>query len=202
MKSPMVPASQAQDRVVSTEHKSSLNDLSGSPGVRAPLCGLPVRNRFRAVHAPPSRGRPVQQPAPFPLAESLGAPRIVRLLFIAAAPLRICSLPRLYLCPSLSGTSVMQVTATDADDAVETYNGVIAYSILNQEPKEPHSQMFTVNRATGAISVIASGLDREVSRAVCLGAESGSTEVCAGGWQPPSYTSVSAVCRGRSPLPA
>lgn len=56
----------------------------------------------------------------------------------------------------------MQVNATDADDDVETYNGVIAYSILSQEPREPHPHMFTVNRATGTLSVIASGLDREV----------------------------------------
>lgn len=56
----------------------------------------------------------------------------------------------------------MRVNATDADDDVETYNGVIAYSILSQEPREPHPHMFTVNRATGTLSVIASGLDREV----------------------------------------
>lgn len=73
-------------------------------------------------------------------------------------------------CTSTSpGTSVMQVTATDADDAVESYNGVIAYSILSQEPREPHPQMFTVNRATGTLSVIASGLDREVSSAALWG---------------------------------
>uniref|UniRef100_A0A8C5SN93 Cadherin domain-containing protein n=1 Tax=Laticauda laticaudata TaxID=8630 RepID=A0A8C5SN93_LATLA len=59
------------------------------------------------------------------------------------------------------GTSVMQVAATDADDAIETYNGVVAYSILSQAPQEPHPQMFAINRATGTISVIASGLDRE-----------------------------------------
>ncbi|KAH0619708.1 hypothetical protein JD844_000646, partial [Phrynosoma platyrhinos] len=59
------------------------------------------------------------------------------------------------------GTSVMEVSATDADDAIETYNGVIAYSIISQVPEEPHKQMFAINRATGAISVIASGLDRE-----------------------------------------
>uniref|UniRef100_A0ABM5EUZ1 B-cadherin-like n=1 Tax=Pogona vitticeps TaxID=103695 RepID=A0ABM5EUZ1_9SAUR len=59
------------------------------------------------------------------------------------------------------GTSVMQVSATDADDAIETYNGVVAYSIVSQVPEEPHKQMFAINRATGAISVIASGLDRE-----------------------------------------
>ncbi|XP_059569982.1 B-cadherin [Alligator mississippiensis] len=59
------------------------------------------------------------------------------------------------------GTSVMQVTATDEDDAVNTYNGVVVYSILDQEPKAPHSQMFTINRDNGIISVIATGLDRE-----------------------------------------
>uniref|UniRef100_A0A8D2JCE2 Cadherin domain-containing protein n=1 Tax=Varanus komodoensis TaxID=61221 RepID=A0A8D2JCE2_VARKO len=59
------------------------------------------------------------------------------------------------------GTSVMQVNATDADDDVETYNGVIAYSIVSQVPAEPQAQMFAINRATGVISVIASGLDRE-----------------------------------------
>ncbi|XP_051485397.1 B-cadherin-like [Apus apus] len=69
---------------------------------------------------------------------------------------------------ALPGTSVMQVTATDADDAVETYNGVIAYSILSQEPREPHPHMFTINKATGALSVIASGLDRERVREYTL----------------------------------
>ena len=61
------------------------------------------------------------------------------------------------------GTSVMQVTATDEDDAVNTYNGVVAYSIYSQEPKDPHDLMFTVHRSTGTISVISRGLDREVS---------------------------------------
>uniref|UniRef100_A0A8C0H8B6 Cadherin-1 n=1 Tax=Chelonoidis abingdonii TaxID=106734 RepID=A0A8C0H8B6_CHEAB len=61
------------------------------------------------------------------------------------------------------GTSVMQVTATDADDSVNTYNGVIAYSILQQIPEQPHREMFTINSETGVISVIATGLDREVT---------------------------------------
>ncbi|XP_025064923.1 cadherin-3 isoform X1 [Alligator sinensis] len=69
---------------------------------------------------------------------------------------------------TLPGTPVMQVNATDADDAVETYNGVIKYSILSQEPLEPHAQMFTINGATGVISVIASGLDRERVREYTL----------------------------------
>ncbi|KAL8195128.1 UNVERIFIED_CONTAM: hypothetical protein K2H54_046894, partial [Gekko kuhli] len=66
------------------------------------------------------------------------------------------------------GTSVMQVTATDADDAIESYNGVVAYSILSQVPGEPEKQMFAINRESGAISVIASGLDRERVREYTL----------------------------------
>ncbi|XP_070617838.1 cadherin-1-like [Erythrolamprus reginae] len=58
------------------------------------------------------------------------------------------------------GTSVMTVTATDADDDILSYNGVITYSILSQEP-EPQRQMFTINNETGLISVVVSGLDRE-----------------------------------------
>uniref|UniRef100_A0A8C6XUN8 Cadherin-1 n=1 Tax=Naja naja TaxID=35670 RepID=A0A8C6XUN8_NAJNA len=58
------------------------------------------------------------------------------------------------------GTSVMTVTATDADDATDSYNGVITYSIVSQEP-EPEKQRFTINNETGLISVVVSGLDRE-----------------------------------------
>ncbi|XP_041506349.1 cadherin-3 isoform X1 [Microtus oregoni] len=59
------------------------------------------------------------------------------------------------------GMSVMQVTATDEDDAIHTYNGVVAYFIQSQEPKEPHDLMFTIHKSTGVISVLSSGLDRE-----------------------------------------
>lgn len=61
----------------------------------------------------------------------------------------------------LPGTSVMQVSATDADDEVNTYNAAIGYSILSQEPSQPY-QMFTINKDTGVISVLTTGLDREV----------------------------------------
>ncbi|XP_060110519.1 B-cadherin-like [Heteronotia binoei] len=59
------------------------------------------------------------------------------------------------------GTNVVQVTATDADDDVDSYNGVVSYSILSQDPPQPQPQMFTINRDTGMISVVVSGLDRE-----------------------------------------
>ena len=64
----------------------------------------------------------------------------------------------------------MQVSATDADDDVNTYNAAIAYTILSQDPELPHKNMFTVNRDTGVISVVTSGLDREVRQG-------------SGGWQ-------------------
>ncbi|XP_077165809.1 B-cadherin-like [Paroedura picta] len=59
------------------------------------------------------------------------------------------------------GTNVVQVTATDADDAVDSYNGIVSYSIISQSPPEPDPQMFTINNDTGMISVIGPGLDRE-----------------------------------------
>ncbi|XP_069848716.1 cadherin-1-like [Dipodomys merriami] len=62
---------------------------------------------------------------------------------------------------ALPGTSVMQVSATDADDDVNTYNAAIGYSILSQEPEEPDRNMFTINKETGVISVFTTGLDRE-----------------------------------------
>lgn len=56
----------------------------------------------------------------------------------------------------------MQVTATDKDDDVNTYNAAIAYTIVSQDPELPHNKMFTINRDTGVISVVTAGLDREV----------------------------------------
>ncbi|VCX39725.1 unnamed protein product, partial [Gulo gulo] len=59
------------------------------------------------------------------------------------------------------GTSVMQITATDADDHENTYNADIAYAILSQDPSLPHSSMFAINRDTGVISVLTTGLDQQ-----------------------------------------
>ncbi|CAH2323958.1 blastomere cadherin [Pelobates cultripes] len=61
----------------------------------------------------------------------------------------------------LPGTPVMNVSATDDDDAEETDNAVLAYSLLTQVPEEPAAGLFTINSVTGLISVIGAGLDRE-----------------------------------------
>ncbi|KAM8946593.1 blastomere cadherin-like [Pelodytes ibericus] len=59
------------------------------------------------------------------------------------------------------GTPVMSVNATDADDAIETENALLGYSLLKQVPEEPSAGLFTINSETGLISVIGTGLDRE-----------------------------------------
>ncbi|XP_060766349.1 cadherin-4 isoform X1 [Neoarius graeffei] len=61
---------------------------------------------------------------------------------------------------SKPGTSVMRVTAIDADDSTMP-NGLVHYRILNQSPHIPIPNMFTINGGTGEISTIAAGLDRE-----------------------------------------
>ncbi|NXC41458.1 CADH1 protein, partial [Penelope pileata] len=61
------------------------------------------------------------------------------------------------------GTSVMTVNATDADDAVNTDNGIVSYSIVSQQPPSPHPQMFTIDPEKGIISVLGTGLDRETT---------------------------------------
>ncbi|XP_063801993.1 EP-cadherin-like [Pseudophryne corroboree] len=58
------------------------------------------------------------------------------------------------------GTSVMTVSATDADDPT-TDNAILGYAILKQEPEDPIPGLFTINSVTGVISVIGTGLDRE-----------------------------------------
>nr|XP_006641280.2 PREDICTED: cadherin-1 [Lepisosteus oculatus] len=58
------------------------------------------------------------------------------------------------------GTAFMTVTATDKDDP-NTDNGIIKYSIISQEPKEPNPNMFMINPVSGVISVASPGLDRE-----------------------------------------
>lgn len=55
----------------------------------------------------------------------------------------------------------MTVNATDADDGITVNNGIIGYSIISEEPKSAQ-QMFTINPENGVISVIGTGLDREV----------------------------------------
>lgn len=58
---------------------------------------------------------------------------------------------------------MLQVLATDADDAVNSNNGVVSYSILSQVPEKPQPGMFTIDSSSGLISVAMLGLVAEVS---------------------------------------
>ncbi|XP_075795916.1 B-cadherin-like [Pelodiscus sinensis] len=138
----------------------TIEDQTGWMMVTQPLDREAIDKYHLFSHAVSENGRPVEEPMEIIITvtdQNDNKPQFTQELFKGSV-----------LEGALPGTSVMQVTATDADDAIETYNGVIAYSILNQEPKEPHPQMFTINRATGAIGVIASGLDRERVREYTL----------------------------------
>ncbi|XP_027759637.1 cadherin-1 isoform X4 [Empidonax traillii] len=133
---------------------------SGWMKVTQPLDREHIDKYHLFSHAVSENGKPVEEPMEIIVTvtdQNDNKPQFTQEVFRGSVPEG-----------ALPGTSVMQVTATDADDAVETYNGVIAYSILSQEPREPHSQMFTVNRGTGTLSVIASGLDRERVREYTL----------------------------------
>ncbi|XP_040185593.1 cadherin-1-like [Rana temporaria] len=63
---------------------------------------------------------------------------------------------------SRPGTPVMNVTAEDADDTEDTNNGILAYSIVGQNPPLPTPTMFTIDQASGLISVVTAGLDHEL----------------------------------------
>ncbi|XP_030812084.1 cadherin-3 [Camarhynchus parvulus] len=133
---------------------------SGWMKVTQPLDREHIDKYHLFSHAVSENGKPVEEPMEIIVTvtdQNDNKPQFTQEVFRGSVPEG-----------ALPGTSIMQVTATDADDAVETYNGVIAYSILSQEPREPHPQMFTVNRATGTLSVIASGLDRERVREYTL----------------------------------
>uniref|UniRef100_G3PMI9 Si:ch211-186j3.6 n=1 Tax=Gasterosteus aculeatus aculeatus TaxID=481459 RepID=G3PMI9_GASAC len=70
---------------------------------------------------------------------------------------------------SAAGTSVMEMTATDLDDAAVGQNAVLSYRIMGsldttsiQVGEVPtFSEMFTINPTTGTITVAMGGLDRE-----------------------------------------
>ncbi|XP_009888649.1 PREDICTED: cadherin-3 [Charadrius vociferus] len=133
---------------------------SGWMKVTQPLDREHIDKYHLFSHAVSENGKPVEEPMEIIVTvtdQNDNKPQFTQEIFRGSVPEG-----------ALPGTSVMQVTATDADDAVESYNGVIAYSILSQEPREPHPHMFTVNRATGTLGVIASGLDRERVREYTL----------------------------------
>uniref|UniRef100_UPI0037E86EA9 cadherin-15 n=1 Tax=Semicossyphus pulcher TaxID=241346 RepID=UPI0037E86EA9 len=71
---------------------------------------------------------------------------------------------------SVPGTSVMSVSATDADDPM-TENAYLSYSIIGQESYPANAvtkTMFGINNETGAIYTRDVGLDREVVKSFQL----------------------------------
>ncbi|XP_066511028.1 neural-cadherin-like [Hoplias malabaricus] len=69
------------------------------------------------------------------------------------------------------GTSVMEMTATDLDDAAVGQNAVLAYRILGNAALSggnSGADMFTINPATGTVSVAMAGLDRELTESYIL----------------------------------
>ncbi|KAK3528135.1 hypothetical protein QTP86_023862, partial [Hemibagrus guttatus] len=57
------------------------------------------------------------------------------------------------------GYPFMTISATDADDPLNTDNADIRYSIISQVPPEPKPNMFAINPISGVIQVNAKGLD-------------------------------------------
>uniref|UniRef100_A0A8C6ULF2 Cadherin-1 n=1 Tax=Neogobius melanostomus TaxID=47308 RepID=A0A8C6ULF2_9GOBI len=66
----------------------------------------------------------------------------------------------LYTAEVAESSPILQVKATDADQE-GTSNAAVHYRIMNQEPKSPADDMFTINPVNGFIRVNAKGLDRE-----------------------------------------
>ncbi|XP_061620755.1 neural-cadherin [Phyllopteryx taeniolatus] len=66
---------------------------------------------------------------------------------------------------SPAGTSVMEMTATDLDDAAVGQNAVLSYRIVGGSDEAggvpAFAEMFAINHATGTIAVAMGGLDRE-----------------------------------------
>ncbi|XP_053304542.1 cadherin-1-like isoform X2 [Spea bombifrons] len=121
--------------------------------VNAPLDRETIPMYTIQVHAVSSDGISVEQPMEIIIKvidQNDNKPQFTQQVFEGSVPEG-----------SRPGTPVMSVTATDLDDSINTNNGMVAYSIVDQEPKEPNAQMFTVNVLTGQISVISTGLDRE-----------------------------------------
>ncbi|XP_053722049.1 cadherin-15-like [Synchiropus splendidus] len=72
---------------------------------------------------------------------------------------------------SVPGTSVMTVSATDADDP-NSYHASLSYSIISQESIPDNAMkktMFGINNSTGVIYTRDVGLEREVVKAFRLG---------------------------------
>ncbi|KAM4017478.1 cadherin-1-like [Anomaloglossus baeobatrachus] len=69
---------------------------------------------------------------------------------------------------ALPGTAVVKVLATDADDSETTNNGIVQYSITDQTPGVPNSEMFRIDPKSGLISLDKPGLSHEKNQKYVL----------------------------------
>nr|XP_025040005.1 cadherin-1-like [Pelodiscus sinensis] len=131
---------------------------TGALKVTQPLDREEISNYTIFSHAVSAKGQPVEEPMEIIITvtdQNDNKPEFTQQVFTGSVEEG-----------AKPGTSVMRVTATDADDSVNTYNGVPVYTIQEQIPAQPQAQMFTIDRDKGIISLIATGLDREVSAGV------------------------------------
>uniref|UniRef100_A0A673XXT8 Neural-cadherin-like n=1 Tax=Salmo trutta TaxID=8032 RepID=A0A673XXT8_SALTR len=61
------------------------------------------------------------------------------------------------------GTFVMEMTAADLDDTAVGQNAIFTYRIIENARDADSEELFTIDASTGTISVVTSGLDREVA---------------------------------------
>ncbi|XP_063801991.1 cadherin-1-like [Pseudophryne corroboree] len=130
----------------------TIDRTTGWLSVTAPLDRENIANYILFVHATSSSGAQVENPIDIDVRvvdQNDNHPKFTQECFFGSVPEG-----------SKPGTPVMNVTAEDADDSVNTNNGIVWYYITAQDP-DPNKMMFTINPVTGLISVIETGLDRE-----------------------------------------
>ncbi|KAK9520001.1 hypothetical protein VZT92_022688 [Zoarces viviparus] len=129
-----------------------INPISGQLSVTKPLDREHISNFHLRAHAVDLNGNQVENPIDIVINvidQNDNRPEFTHTIFNGSVPEG-----------SKPGSFVMTVTSVDKDDP-KTFNGMLRYKILSQNPQSPSSNMFTINNKTGDIITVAAGLDRE-----------------------------------------